>query len=61
MDTRNRASTSDRPRDSDSCREVPLVDRPQPGRCHKERGHAHVFRRGDRYGCCAKCGDEVLT
>lgn len=62
VNLRNRANDRDRPRDSHELRQVYLVDRPQANRCSKETGgHNHVFQRGDRYGCCTRCGDEVLT
>lgn len=60
---RNRANDRDRPRFGKDCREVPLV-KPEanaPDRCKEGEGHSHVFIVGDRYGCCTKCGDEVLT
>lgn len=56
--TANRALTSDRPDRSEKLR----VSHPR-GPAHPcfESGHNTVFLRGDRYGCCTKCGNEMLT
>ena len=61
---RNRANAIDRPDNRiNKCREVPLLPegKAAPDRCVEKIGHSHVFQRGDRYGCCTRCGDEVLT
>lgn len=63
QELRNRANAHDRPRTASTLREVPLVksDSPVQNRCRECQGHEHVFMYGDRYGCCTRCGDEVLT
>ena len=61
QELRNRANAQDRPGDGvNHCREVPL-ESPSGKKCKLAGGHSHVFERGDRYGCCTVCGDEVLT
>lgn len=57
---RNRANDRDRPKEPKDLREVPLSS--IGGRACKEAGgHDHVFIPYDRYGCCTRCGDEVLV
>ena len=62
-DLRNRANSSDRPTNANDLRQVGIVkaDSLAPHKCKEGIGHDHRFQRFDRYGCCAKCGDEVLT
>ena len=60
---RNRANARDRPKDSTTLRQSPIVpvESQAKNRCKEGVGHNHVFQYGDRYGCCTVCGDEVLT
>jgi hypothetical protein len=58
IDKRNRKDTADRPRKAKDLRESLLFVGHQ---CREAGGHDHVFARGDNYGCCTRCGDEVLT
>lgn len=56
---RNRALSGDRPKREDDLRRSPIAgNKNHP--CH-ENGHDYRFLRDDRYGCCKRCGDEVLT
>jgi hypothetical protein len=57
---RNRANDKDRPRTPGLLREVPM-NSPAGKKCKEAGGHDHIFQRFDRYGCCTRCGDEVLT
>lgn len=57
-DLRNRAKEDDRPQFKADLRESSINGPKHP--CW-ERGHEHIFARGDRYGCCVRCGNEVLT
>lgn len=57
---RNRANDSDRPTKPQQLREVPL-DSVAGKKCKDAGSHDHIFQRFDRYGCCTRCGDEVLT
>lgn len=62
-DLRNRANHKDRPWRAGLCRTVPLVkaDSTERHRCKEGQGHDHIFLPFDRYGCCTRCGDEVLV
>lgn len=57
---RNRALDRDRPEKPHELREV-RMDSPAGKKCKEAGGHDHVFLVMDRYGCCTRCGDEVLT
>lgn len=54
----NRANSKERPTKSSECRSN------HPATSHKhpcfEVGHTYNFEPFDRYGCCERCGDEVL-
>ena len=54
----NRARAKDRPRTSEQLRNSHIGSDKHP--CYG-KGHEHIFLRGDRYGCCKRCGNEVLT
>lgn len=48
---RNRSTASDRPENGSQLRKAKFP-------CETYEFH---FQRGDRYGCCKQCGEEVLT
>lgn len=57
---RNRANDRDRPKDTLELRQIKFTDA-RAKACKAAGGHDHIFQRFDRYGCCTRCGDEVLT
>jgi len=61
---RNRANAHDRPT-VHTLRHVQLAKpgtRLNPHQCSRDTGgHDHRFQVKDNYGCCSRCGDEVLT
>ena len=65
LDTTNRALTN-RPTSTlqtsaaPPLRQVSLKALPKAHPC-RLTGHNHLFLNKDRYGCCTRCGDEVLT
>jgi len=62
---KNRATLESRPTKAADCR---TPHYPEAHVClgtssdmSARKGHNHVFLRGDRYGCCTQCGDEILV
>lgn len=56
--THNRALSKDRPEKAAECRRN--IHKPNDCPC-KLHGCDFVFLPFDRYGCCTRCGDEILT
>lgn len=54
---RNRHNSKDRPERENECRSGLISLQTQ---C-KLLGHDWVFKRFDNYGCCTRCGCEVIT
>jgi hypothetical protein len=56
----NRAFASNRPIKASDCREA-VIDKED--KCHPSQGFGHEFEfyPFDNYGCCKRCGTEVLT
>ena len=54
--TRNRAKSKHRPRDSRTLRVNAIAE----AICKASGTHQFIFYRGDNYGCCPRCGSEVL-
>lgn len=60
MKIRNRALTQDRPTKINQLKKVDITNKNHS--CNPaNRGHDYRFLIKDNYGCCSKCGDEVLT
>lgn len=56
---RNRALTQDRPH---KVQELKVYEPSKNDLCHKDNmGHDYRFLIFDSYGCCARCGSEILT
>jgi hypothetical protein len=56
---RNRAFTQDRP---NKVAELRIYEPDKNSPCHQSQmGHNYIFYPFDRYGCCDRCGSEILT
>ena len=56
---RNRALTKDRP---SKVIELRIYEPQKNDPCYKDNmGHDYRFLPFDRYGCCSRCGSEILT